>query len=124
MKGRVYTTIIPPDIGFEAWNKTGSIYKAPEYLKREYNIVNPKSGKMVSPQGVWGAAGRYIISNPNEARKQLDEVYKANGMLLSDRQWYEIVYNCQKYFSRKVQQDFITRHAYMKPFFDEFKNAQ
>lgn len=122
MIGRIYTKVITDKMAWDAWMKTGSTYKAPEYLFRVHGITSPRNkGKLVSHAGVAIAAYRYMLDNPVEARKDLDDSMKANGVLLTDEHWYELIYRKSLYVSKKRRNEFLVQHPHYRPYFEQIR---
>ena len=93
-----------------------SCYKAPIVLKNEYGQYNVRTGKPFSHQGVWESANSYLLDNMVEARKDTEDVWKANGRLLSDADWYKIVIEKARYLSPKKYKAFMETHQYLTPY--------
>jgi hypothetical protein len=124
MKGMIITkTIIPGDKAWEAWIKTGSLYKAPLYLYTTYGIKNPRTQKPVSHAGVAGACNKHMVADPVGSKKMLEEVYRANGEILTERVWGTLLYKALLYTTPRKQKEFLEKHTYYKPLFDEIRNA-
>jgi len=113
--------LLDPKLCFDLWIETGSVYKVPVVLKNKYGLYNEKTGQLFSPQGVWNAAGHYVIEHMAEARKSVEEVWKANGMLLNDKEWYRIVLERSNYLSKSTFDKFIEKHSYLKPYLNDKK---
>jgi hypothetical protein len=101
---------------FELWARTGSVHKAPMVLENEYHITNSKSGKRITSQGVWLAANRYIINNMSEARPIFDQSLRANGILPTDKLWYDFVIPKVKRLSKSAFDKFMAEHSYLTPY--------
>lgn len=86
---------------FDLWIETGSVYKTRLVLRDKYKIFNPKNGKMPSQMGVWSSAARYMLQSPEDARKQVEQVWRANGEILSDEEWNKMLYERAMYIFRK-----------------------
>ena len=106
---------------FNLWIETGSIDKARKQLKIQYGIVNPKTGALASPMGVWGAAYRYMLSNPEYCRSKVNEVWRANGEILKDHEWDEIRFSRAKYVFRKKR---LMKHLEENPELRIFLHGQ
>lgn len=107
---------LDPKLCFELWMRTGSVYKTAIVLKNEYNKFNPATGKPYSHMGIWESANSYLLDNMVEARKAVEDVWKANGRLLSDADWYKIVIEKARYLSPKKYKAFMEKHQYLTPY--------
>ena len=110
---------LDPKLCFELWNQAGSVYKVPHILREKYGIFNPKTGKNYSQQGVFLAAGTYVTEHLVEAKEVVAQVWKANGQLLSDPEWYKMVLDKAKYLSKKQYKIFIESHPYLTPYLNQ-----
>jgi hypothetical protein len=110
-------TVLDPKQCFDLWIETGSVYKARLVLKSKYGIVNPETGKLITAMGLWDAAWRYVLENMVEARKSVEQTWRANGQLLSDAEWYKIVTKRAVYlYSPSKLEKFLARHEYLRPY--------
>lgn len=101
---------------FDLWIETGSVAKVCNILL-ERGIVNPISGKKVTPMGVWGSAWTYILENLVEARRGVESVWKANGELLTDKDWFTLVVGKARYiYGKKKFEKFMKQHSYLTPY--------
>jgi hypothetical protein len=88
---------------FDLWIETNSLYKAQAVLARE-GLINPKTGRPPTVMGIWTAAWRWGIANPQDARKLVGDVYHANGEILSNEEWDVIIQEKRAYlFAKKVK---------------------
>ncbi|KKQ34907.1 MAG: hypothetical protein US52_C0042G0003 [candidate division WS6 bacterium GW2011_GWA2_37_6] len=102
---------------FELWVQRSSLGKASNVLRDEFGIVNPSTGEKASTMGVWGAAWTYILNTLVEGRKGVESVWKANGELLTDLDWYTLVVTKARYiFGKKKFQKFIEKNSYLTPY--------
>jgi len=109
--------ILDPKVCFDLWIETGSVYKIPAILKERYGIYNDRTGNLVTPMGVWDAAWRYTLDNLVDSRQMVAQVWKANGEILLDKDWYPLVVQKAKYlYSPKKYQRFIDSHSYLTPY--------
>lgn len=108
---------LDPKLCFDLYVETGSIYKVVKILHNR-NIVNPKTGKAPTPMGVWQTAWRYILANMVEGRKGIESAWRANGELLTDKDWYKIVVEHARYAYRKTRKfdEFMEQHKYLTPY--------
>lgn len=107
----------------EVWCETGSVYKARIKLANE-GMVHPDSGKPPSQQGVWNASWLFILSNPLDARKMIEEVWKQNGELMTDKDWYVLFTKNARYLlSDKAFKKLLEQHAYLKPYEELARNS-
>ncbi len=108
---------LDPKESFDAWIESGSVYKARYIMRDKYGKVNPSSGKIASHEGIWDAAWRYVLDNPIEARKQINDVWKANGELLDDTRWNTMVIRRARYlYSDKRYSAYLAKHSYLTPY--------
>lgn len=108
---------LDPEQCFNLWIELGSVYKVPILLKEKYEIFNPRTGKPYTPMGVWNSAWNYVLNNLIEAKKKQEEVYRQNGEILQDRDWYSHVAKEAKYlYSPKRYQEFLNKHSYLIPY--------
>lgn len=112
---------LDPKLCFETWMETGSVYKSARALHDKYGIYNKDTGKPFSHQGVWESANSYLLNNMIEARKYVESVWKANGELLTDQDWYRIVLEKANHLPRKKYEAFLEQHKYLTPY---LKNAE
>jgi hypothetical protein len=110
---------IDPELCFKVWAETGSLYNVGEVLMTKHHLFNVKSGKPYSIQGIWRAAGMYVIENLPEARKIFTDVWRANGIIIDDKAWYTYVWAKLPYLPIKRQEQFKKDHAYMIPYVQE-----
>jgi hypothetical protein len=101
---------------YELWARTGSVYKVPLVLANEYGIKNNKSGEPITSQGVWLAANRYIINNMAEARPIFEQTLRVNGIMPTDRLWYDFVIPKVKRLSKSAFEKFLAEHSYLTPY--------
>ena len=111
---------LDPKTCFEVWAKTGSIYKAPLVLKNEYGLVK-ENGMLFSPTGIWHSATLYIIESPFDARKIFEDVWRANGVIIKDADWYKFLLEKAHYLSPTKFAEFMEKHSYLRPY-DENKS--
>lgn len=110
-------TVLDPKLCFELWIETGSVYKARLVLKSKYGVVNPESGKLITAMGLWDAAWRHVLDNMVEARKSVESAWRANGEILSDVEWYNLVAKRAAYlYSPSRLEKFLNRHEYLRPY--------
>ena len=111
--------ILEPKLCFDLWIETGSTYKTCRVLRDRYGVINPATGKMVTAMGVWDAAWRYILENMVEGRKGVSDVWRANGEILEDRDWYPLVIRVAKYlyYQKKVAK-WMEKHSYLTPYLE------
>lgn len=102
---------------FDTWIETGSVYKTAEILARTHGIVNPATGKPLSAMGIWQSAWTYALDHLPEGRKGVESVWRANGELLSDKDWYTLIISKARYiFGAKKFKKFMETNAYLKPY--------
>ena len=97
-------------LAFDAWVETGNLEFASKVLaKRGY--VNPLRNMPWEPSTVRKAAERWILDNPEEARK----VYLANGSILNQQQWEaKLVKLCCSKYSRSRFIQWVAKHPWAK----------
>jgi hypothetical protein len=114
---RKYEVILDPKLCFDLWIETGSVYKVPYVLQERHGVFNKRTGKPVSQMGVWTGAWKYTLANLVESRKLVTDVWKANGELLSDSDWYTLVVNKAKYiYTEKKFKNFLETNSYLTPY--------
>ena len=109
--------ILDPKLCFDLWIETGSVYKVPALLHSRHGVFNVKLGQEVSHMGVWSAAWKYVLENLVECRPRIAETWRANGELLTDQKWYEMV--CEKaklVKSKNGYEQYIKDHLYLTPY--------
>jgi hypothetical protein len=106
---------LDPQLCYETWAKVASARKAGLVLAREHGVVRP-DGKPYTGQGVWQASTRYILAEPAAARKIFEEVWKANGVIVTDAQWYTFVLDKTKYLTPKNRDEYLKKHSYLIPY--------
>lgn len=107
---------LDPKLCFELWMRTGSVYKVAEVLMNEYQQYNVKTGRKYSHMGIWQASNAWMLDNLPEARKMVEEVYRANGVLLTDQLWYTLVMEKAVHLHAKRFKAFMEQHSYLKPY--------
>lgn len=92
---------------FELWVITGSLYKTQKILQDE-GVFNPKTERIPTVMGIWNAAWRWGLENKDEAKKMVADVYRANGEILSDEEWKEMLDDKAMYlYSKKKYNQFV-----------------
>lgn len=108
---------IDKKLSFELWIETGSVYKAAKLLKERHGMFNTRTGKNFSQMAVWDGAWKYILENMLECRPKIADLWRANGELLTEKIWYELVCEKAKYvYSKKKYDEFIKTHLYLTPY--------
>ena len=116
---RKNTRRLDPKLCYELWGRTGSVYKIPQVLKNEYGVFNQTTGKPYSHQGCFLALGNYILENLVEARPLFNQVWKANGRIATDQDWYKFVLDKARYLTPKKFQEFMSIHSYLTPYLEQ-----
>lgn len=107
--------MLDPKLCFEIWSRTNSIYKGPQVLRDEYGMVK-ENGMMFSPTGFWHSANLYVIEHPVEARKIFENVWRANGVIIKDEDWYKFLLEKAAYLNPVNRAAFMEKHSYLKPY--------
>jgi hypothetical protein len=114
-----HNRMIDREICWKVYLQTSSVYKVPKILKEEYGIINKKTGKMISPQGVFTSLGMYIIENMSEARKQWETSQKENGVVPTEKEWYRFLLSKAKYLTPTRFEQFLEQNSYLKPYLEQ-----
>lgn len=111
--------LIDPKRCYELWCSGISVYKIPLVLQKD-GIYNEKNGKPFSPQGIFRSAGLYVVEHfqEPECRKIFNDVWKANGKIATDVDWYKYVLKQAKKLSPKKFRGFMDTHSYLKPYLE------
>ena len=104
---------INPELCFEIWAETGSIAHVGEILKKRHNLYNIRTGEPFSVQGVWRAAGKYVYEHMAEARSVYEKVWRANGVLITDQDWYEFVLAKTRYMKDSKRKEWLARNSFI-----------
>ena len=124
MIGKRLTRQIIPEEAYTAWAKAGSIYKASLYMKNVMGKCNNRTGEPFSPQSVWDSANYYIIHNMSDAKVIYLEVMRANGLLPTDKDWYNFVIPKIVKLKKDEFDEFMETNLYMRPFVDEYLSGK
>lgn len=113
------TTLLDPKTCYELWAKKRiSIYKIPELLAKQ-GVVNPSSGKNVTPQGVWRAACLYMLEYPEIAKSDTVSIFSQRGQVWDDgveREFRaELVAKAQQHLSKTKYKQFLLSHPEFNP---------
>lgn len=104
---------------FDLWVEVGSLQKVAKVLRDRHGMVNPTNGKLFTPMGISESAWVYALENPLEGRKGVTEVWRRDGLLLSDRDWGKLVIDkARGLFGRKRLARFMAQHSYLTPYLD------
>lgn len=105
------------ELCFNVWLETGSVWKAPKILKDKHGIYNKKTGELASAMGIWRAAWMYAFDNLAQAREKVSKVWLANGVVMTDKDWYTLVVGKAKYlYSQRRFKKFMEEHLYLAPY--------
>lgn len=105
---------------FDLWIETGSINKTQMMLLNKHGLRNPKTGGIPSQMGVWSSAARYMLQYPDEAKKKVEQVWKANGEILSDEEWRKMLFHRAKYIFRKKRLEaYLQDHPELRKYLHE-----
>lgn len=107
--------MLDPKLCFELWARTGSIYKVPMVLKNEYGMVR-ENGNLYSATGIWHSANLYVTTEPLAARKVFEDVWRANGVIIKDEDWYKFLLEKAAYLNPVNRAVFMEKHSYLKPY--------
>jgi len=114
---------LEPKLAYESWAKSGSVYKAGEWLKSQ-GIFNEKTGKAFTSQSIWNASTIFILNNQREARDIFTQVMKSNGIIPTDLDWYNFIVPKILKLSSKMYAEFMATNSYLQPFIDNYVQAK
>lgn len=71
--------------------RAGSYRQVENYCKSR-KIKNPKTGKPPTRMGIWCSMWRWVLRNPDPARKlYASYVLELDGDILDDEEWYSLL---------------------------------
>ena len=102
---------------YEMWvQQRISIYNISKLLAKE-GIVNPKTGKNVTPQGIWRAANLYILEFPNIAKSDTVSLFSQHGRILDEGEWgKEMIGRARQFLSRSSYRKFLIEYPEYKQY--------
>jgi len=110
---------LDPKLAYESWAKSGSVYKAGQWLKSQ-GIFNEQTGKAFTSQSIWNSANLFILNNQREAREIFTQVMKANGIIPTDLDWYNFLVPKILKLNSKRFTEFMSTNSYLQPFIDNY----
>lgn len=124
MIGERISRKLSPRDAYEAWANSGSVYRAPLWLKEERNMYNHRTGQPFASQTVWKSANVFILNNLAEAREIFQQVGHANGKIYRDWDWYNFIFPKALKLSPDKFEEFMNINAFLKPHLDIYLNAK
>lgn len=94
---------------YDLWVRTGSVYKVPIVLANEFNMFS-RDGRPYTHQATWLASNEFILDNLEYAYQKFQEVWKVNGEIAKDHDWYRFVAPKIKRLSPKKFDEYMSTH--------------
>lgn len=102
---------------YDMWvHQRVSIYNISKIFAKE-GIVNPKTGKKVTPQGIWRSANLYILDFPDQAKSDTVSLFSQFGKILNENEWgKEMIGRARQFLSRSSYRKFLQDHPEYKQY--------
>lgn len=96
-----------------------SIYRIPK-LMAEQGEINPDTGRPFTPQGIWGAANRYILENPHIAKADTVSLFAQHGQIFDAEAeadfGRDMIGRARQFLSRTKYRQFLMKHPEFKQY--------
>ena len=111
---------LDPKTCYEMWAKQRiSIYNSAKILAGR-GVVNPKTGKPPTPQGVWRAASLYILEHPETAKADTVSLFSQHGQVWDEQAErdfaLELISKARQFLSRTKYKQFIQKNPGLKQY--------
>ena len=105
---------------YELWVQNRvSTYHIPNLLASE-GIVNPRTGKPVTPQAIWRAASLYILKHPEQAKADTVAILNQSGGILDEEMWgREMIARARQFLSALPYRQFLAKYPEFKKYVNE-----
>lgn len=111
---------LDPKTCYEMWAKQRiSIYKSAKLLS-ERGIINPRTGKAPTPQGVWRAACLYMLEHPEVAKSDTVSLFAQHGQIWDNKAEEdfarELISKARQFLSRTKYRQFLQKYPEFKQY--------
>lgn len=68
-----------------------SFIKLSKWLKSSKGVINPETGREITPMGLWFALWRWAVKNPEKSRIIANKGISSSGRFFTEDEWKSIL---------------------------------